>query len=175
VHLERKGVGFKGVTIVLQEGDCTLQWQRQDYFLVHTTVTFAAIGEAADEILIKQQLLHFIIYSNVFQITSRGSSEIINGSRAVKAEVEGNKFDGLAIKVSDDHSIYKRLFYVIFALHIGIEVCDYLRQLIRLDAILNEKPSLLGVVSTDTIDDYFKKQANRVVAPSYQIVDVEAE
>ena len=27
VHLEREGVGFKGVTIVLQEGDCALKWQ----------------------------------------------------------------------------------------------------------------------------------------------------
>lgn len=67
------------------------------------------------------------------------------------------------------------MFYVIFALYIGIEVSDYLRQLISLDAILNKKPSLLGIVTTDAIDDYFKKQANRVVAPSYQIVDVEAE
>jgi hypothetical protein len=66
VHLEREGVGFKGVTIVLQEGDGALQWQCQDYFLIHTTVGFAAIGEAADEILIKQQLLHFLIDSNVF-------------------------------------------------------------------------------------------------------------
>jgi hypothetical protein len=125
--------------------------------------------------LIKQQLLHLLIDSYVFQITSRGTSEIINGSRAVKAEVKCNKFDGLAIKVSDDHSIYKGLFHVIFALHIGIEVCDYLRQLISLDAILNEKSSLLGIVSTDAIDDYFEKQANRVVATSYQIVDVKAE
>jgi hypothetical protein len=44
-----------------------------------------------------------------------------------------------------------------------------------LNAILNEKPSLLGVGTTDTVDNYFEKQANRVIAPSYQIIDVEAE
>lgn len=127
MHLERKGVGFEGVTIVLQEGDGALQWQCQDYFLIYTTVSFAAIGEAADEILIKQQLFHFLIYSYVFQVTSRGTSEILYGPGTVKAEVKGYKLDGLAIKVSDDHGIYKGLFHVIFALHIGIKVRDHLR------------------------------------------------
>ena len=127
MHLEGEGVGFKGVTVVLQEGDGALQGQCQDYFLIYTTVSFAAIGEAADEILIQQQLLHFLIYSYVFQITGRGSSEILYGPGAVKAEVEGYKLDGLAIKVSDDHGIYKGLLHVIFTLHIGIKVRDYLR------------------------------------------------
>ena len=127
MHLEREGVGFKGVTVVLQEGDGALQRQCQDYFLIHTTVSLAAIGEAADEILIQQQLLHFLIDSYVFQITSRGTSEILYCPGAVKAEVESYKLDGLAIKVSDYHSIYKGLFHVIFALHIGIKVRDYLR------------------------------------------------
>ena len=125
MHLKRECVWLKGVTIVLQEGYGALQWQCQDYFLIYTTVTFAAIGEAADEFLIQQQLLHlFLIDSNVFQISCRGTSEIVNGSRTVKAKVEGNKLDCLAIKVSDDHGIYKGLLHVIFALHIGIKVRD---------------------------------------------------
>ena len=83
MHLEREGVGFKGVTIVLQKGDGALKWKCQDYFLINTTVSFATIGEASDEILIQQQLLHFLIDSYIFQVTSRGTSEILYGPRTV--------------------------------------------------------------------------------------------